>query len=342
MHTSELSFPETFSRFLNFGYLDSLQGLLSAVAPGAVSGKNAERISRLHAGLATKPGGTPLRLNIPVYDHGYGPVEKIGQAVKTFESHLAGAYVHGSFATGDHTAYSDFDGLLIVKDETVSDPVRLAQLSEKTRGTLKLMLEIDPLQHHGWFALSEKNLSGYPEQYLPVEVLKYAQSLLPEKGLQLSLTVCSLPRSGEHFRIFVRHLARRLPQLSSAKNLYTIKAVLSQFMLLPALYVESRDGKGIYKRESFASAKKDFSGQEWKIMDEVSAIRFGWKQEYARLPRRLFSGSGFIGNEWRKRFGVKAPESLMQLLTPSFCERMGELSERMLEKSESAGHERNS
>ena len=84
--------------------------------------------------------------------------------------------VHGSVATNEVIPYSDFDGLLIVKDAFVNSK----QLNQFKRASMKLILEFDPLQHHGWFQIKQSDLQNYPQYYLPFEILEHSKLMFPK------------------------------------------------------------------------------------------------------------------------------------------------------------------
>lgn len=83
------------------------------------------------------------------------------------------AILHGSLGTTEVVPYSDFDALVIIKDEVLHDIHRLSHVALRLFQARRFMYAQDPLQHHGWFVLPEQALSSWPEDYLPVEVLRH-------------------------------------------------------------------------------------------------------------------------------------------------------------------------
>jgi len=156
------------------------------------------------------------------------------------------------------------------------------------------MFEFDPLQHHGWFVLTEADLECYPETYFPHELFKHAKALLPEQGRKLNLQLNNETSNNptEPFWNLSSKVITRLSKYDYPKNAYRLKGLLSQFMLLPARFVQGRDGKGVYKKFSFAEARKDFSSEQWTIMDEVSEIRAGWHVDIPPLKKIQSKQSG--------------------------------------------------
>ena len=63
---------------------------------------------------------------------------------------------------------------------------------------------------------------------------------------------------------------------------YSFKNLLHSITLFPALYLQA---KGIltYKKFSFGIAKKDFSRESWKVIDDAGNMRNNWK-EFGTFP----------------------------------------------------------
>ena len=120
-------------------------------------------------------------------------------------------------------------------------------------------------------------------------------------------------------------IRKRLTAGNHPRNLYQIKGLFSQFMLLPALYVQVKDGWGIYKKYSFDLASRDFSEHDWAIMDEISTIRSNWKYSLNRLQRFLLTRNGKIRSYCAKLMPIAIPSDITSKLTGNFYKRMDEL-----------------
>ena len=103
-------------------------------------------------------------------------------------------------------------------------------------------------------------------------------------------------------------------------------------MLLPALYVQARDRRGIYKKESFDLARVDFDSADWAIMDEVSEIRTNWGYEMSAFKRWIMSHPHFLSRYFAKRLGPQIPERIGSVLTGEFYPRMEKLALLMKDK----------
>src|SRR5262249_54908536 len=150
----------------------------------------------------------------------------------------------------------------------------------------RIMFEADPLQHHGWFVLTEADMRYYCDAYFPRVLFAYSKSLLGNKGRRLVLT----PRDSKfEIRELFDRLANSCLQMLDTRrllrNAYLLKCLLSQFMLLPAVYSHVRNGVGIHKRASFDTVKQDFSHAEWECMERISQLRSEWQVPFNSLTR---------------------------------------------------------
>ena len=292
-----------------------------------------QKYKRLWAEIPTS-ATSKLNFQIELYEGQNRHVHRMMNFLgKHLREDLIGAYVHGSLGTCEEIAYSDFDALTILKDEVFESPKRLARAAKKLNHARTIMLNFDPLQHHGWFVLTELDLRYYCNAYFPVELFKYAKSLFDDRGLELEI---ALRESSSETRMAFDKMAdsiiRKIENRQYPTNIYQLKGLLSQFMLLPALYLQAKDGCGIYKKESFAVARSDFDSADWAIMDEVSRIRMNWSYEISPLKKRLMCHPHVLSRYFAKNFAPTIPEKIGRVLTAKFYSRMAELASLMKEK----------
>lgn len=201
--------------------------------------------------------------------------------------------VHGSVATNEVIPYSDFDGLLIVKDNFATSK----QLQKFKIDSMKLILKFDPLQHHGWFQILESQLREYPQHYLPYETLEYSKLIFPSNDtIELNLNI---KEDNIDYKKSLKQLINSI-EIQSTYNfknerLYDFKSFLSKVMLLPTMYYSAKHHKGIFKKDSFVNVKGDFSEEEWRCIDIASRIRLKWNYNLSSLeklvmtrPERIF------------------------------------------------------
>ena len=296
MHSDE-NFQDRLAQYINTGSLPKADYLLRGISVKSTFKKNSKYfISNYCRYIKKRPESQAEQDVVEIQPYrGSNPfVLRMTQYLSRWlRNDLAGAFVHGSLATYEEIPYSDFDALVIIKDEVFDESARLANTAYLLNRALRIMFTHDPLQHHGWFVMTERDLQNYEGVPLPVAVFPHMKSLLPDKNL-LHLCVNKTRQSSQAlFDNLTASIADKLQSAQYPSNLYDLKSLLSQFMLLPAAYIQARDGHGIFKRESFAEAARDFSHREWKVMDEVSSIRRDWAYSVDRFSRVLSVSASF-------------------------------------------------
>ena len=245
---------------------------------------------------------------------------------------LIGAYVHGSLGTYEEIPYSDFDALVILKDEVFESPEKLVRTAKKLNHARKIMLDFDPLQHHGWFVLAEVDLKFYCNAYFSIELFKYAKSLFDDKGLELEISLRKSDyETRETFEKMAEAIIRKIKLRQYPVNMCQLKSLLSGFMLLPSLYIQARDRRGIYKKESFDLVRVDFDSAHWAIMDEVSEIRADWSYEISPIKKWLMCHPYVLSRYFAKNFAPAIPEKIGRVLAAKFYARMEKLALLMKE-----------
>jgi hypothetical protein len=187
---------------------------------------------------------------------------------------LMGACVFGSQADQTFTSYSDFDGILLIDLNQVGKGKKsLRSLRSTIARTEALLIEIDPLQHHSWYILFTDDHPGNPE-LIPTACL----------GSCVSLTTdFALPRIGNQldrsdFLRYCQKQQKTLLRLNESTSLYAFKSMLSEFMLTPALYLQSTTGKPISKKDSFSIIQTLLPALDSGAMKTASEWRKNWHQ----------------------------------------------------------------
>lgn len=325
------AFHELLPRYVNGGCLSRRDRVCALVYSGLPFLLNARRVTRQFELFKEEVAALPARpsktVEVATYE-GHNPhvFRMTDYLAKHLWDDLLEAYVHGSLGTHEAVPYSDFDALVILKNEVFSSPRRLARAARKLDKARSFMLQFDPLQHHGWFVLAEAQLSAYPEFYFPSALFGYAKALLPERGR--ALTLCPVDRPALQERQFLNlsgSVIGKIERGNLPRDLYELKFLLSQFMLLPAMYVQSRDSRGVYKKYSFDLARRDFPEEDWRVMDEVSTIREYWEPTLTRAQRWLLTRRNKSFRQVTRRFAPAIPKPLQRVLTESFYRRMQKL-----------------
>jgi len=273
-------------------------------------------------------------ISIEPYSGRNESVVKLAQFLNTIpESDLFGAYIHGSLATLEEIKYSDMDVLIILNDEVIQSPKRLKSLAIALKRAQKMVFEYDPLQHHGWFILTSGMLKTYPMDYFPSKLFAHTRTLLTERGCNFDISFDRASVDFERpFTQLAKHLLRSLSTPERVNNMFYLKSLLSEFMLLPAFYVQARDRTGVYKKDSFDLAKADFSISNWMIMDQVSQIRQDWSYKIDPFQRRLLSSSSSNIRKLARRIAPSIPVHIKHQLSPNFYSDVLNLVELMIQK----------
>lgn len=272
------------STYFNTGCLSKIDLIYSLILHRMIFLKNAFKISNLYNFQYYQNDNTSVQKNIVIEKYkGINPyvLKLINYFNQRNTVDLIGVYIHGSLASNEEVKYSDFDGLIIVKDECLSSPIRLYKLALLMYKSLKIIYKIDPLQHHGWFVLTESDLKKYPQTYFPYEILYKTRVLIGSS--ELSLTLESPDRDYvDTFNSFSESLMNRLKDHNKINTLYKIKSFYSQVLLLPSKYYLSRFNNGIYKKDSFQFIKQEFENDQLEVIDQVSLVREKWDQSCIR------------------------------------------------------------
>jgi predicted nucleotidyltransferase len=337
-HTAALqhALHDLLTSYINGGcvtHADRAWSLLSSRLPFE---RNAKRVSGAHEAFREETSHASLPqevVTVEAYDGNNPFVQRMmDYLANSFQDELVGAYVHGSLATQEEIAYSDFDALVILRDYVFEDSRRLVDVAVRLSRARRIMFDADPLQHHGWFVLTEADMRYYCDAYFPRVLFAYSKSLLQNQGHTLLLK----PRNSfDEIREGFDRLAASCLKMTANRhclnNAYLVKCALSQFMLLPALYVHVRDGQGVYKKFSFGKARRDFSAAEWECMDRISQLRTAWHLPFGPLTRVVLSGSGALRSAAVKRIAPAIPEHIRVIFTPAFIAQMASLICRMQE-----------
>jgi hypothetical protein len=250
------------------------------------------------------------------------------------ESDLICALVHGSLATGEEIPFSDFDGLLILKNEVFRDTVRLQHVARMIRKSMKLIYEYDPFQHHGWFIMREEDLRMYPQTYFPDILFSSSRIIFPDRAVELEIHSFPAEKTNylSPFLSLSDEVIRKAEKGGQHYNRYILKGFLSQVMLLPALYCQAKYRRGILKKDSFTLARNDFSDDEWIVMDEVSQVRRSWQSTLTGRRRYMMTRIHPLLARFRGKFAPATSKSITSFFSRDTYDRIIRLSGQMKKK----------
>ncbi len=215
-----------------------------------------------------------VEISVPYYDHGLPLIDKIFQLIDKSFSHLFhSVIVHGSVATNEVISYSDFDGLLIIKDKFYESK----ELKNFKKKSIKLIYEFDPFQHHGWFQIKESDLDNYSESFLPLEVFRNSKIIYPlVDKMNIHFKCHEIDDYKTNLNRLLDTFEFRLQNDIKPQNMFELKSLLSQIMILPCLWYSALNNQGIFKKDSFPLMEKLVNQDLWSPIDIASEIRSSW------------------------------------------------------------------
>ena len=259
-----------------------------------------------------------IKKNIEIYPYGYDfkLVNKLKSLIKKSYTELFDAViVHGSVSTNEIINYSDFDGLLILKDEFENTE----SFKKFIRESHFLIFDFDPLQHHSWFIIKKSQLKNYDPTYFPIELFKYSKTIFPEDKIQFKIQLNKNINYLEPFDKLSNSIKKNIYSSNYLKNSYELKSLLSQIMLLPSFYLQAKLNVGVYKKESFELAKYDFDDLLWYPIALSSEIRSIWSYEINWFQKMLsISNNNIIKLLYKRKLAPKINHKIKILLTKQF------------------------
>lgn len=247
---------------------------------------------------------------------------------------LVSVLLHGSIASGDVIPYSDFDAIAVVRDDLMNDPQRMARMARTLYRGRRYFHEFDPLQHHGWMIITESELKDPGNIPVPLSLLR--SSLVITGSTQLFVTAGNHLPEGNLNRIR-QQITNIINSGKFPTSRYSLKSILSEFMLTPALYLQERYRIDITKKESFERARTDFDPDEYSIMDEVSALRNNWRPDVSSWRIYMMKKLRMLPGAMAGRFSGRAAEEILAITDKAFQRRMIVLLDSMNHKLRSAG-----
>ena len=318
------------SRYVN-GAISSRGDVLRAtLSPASVLSRHGREVVQMFHAWQERfalSAGITTNIEVEMYRGKNSHVHRMREyCERHLKSDIVGAYVHGSLGTYEEIPYSDFDALVILKTEVLESPERLVDVAAKLCCAKPIMYGFDPLQHHGWFVLTEDDLSCHCEAYFPLELFRYAKSLIAGSGRYLSITARDSQREiDEAHETLTASVIGAIARGRLPANVYQLKCLTSEFMLLPALYAQRKRKAGIFKKFSFEEARRDFTDDDWRIMDEVSTLRQEWNYSLQGWQRRIATNGHVLRNYLIWRCAPAIPHHLKARLSPEFYSRMHRL-----------------
>ena len=201
-----------------------------------------------------------------------------------YHSLFKAVIAQGSVGNNEEVRYSDFDGVLVLKDEKVNHELLAGFIKDSTR----LINSYDPLQHHGWYIISESDLLDFNPTILPLEVFEHAACIYPFEPLRLNFKVRSKVDWIGPAKRMLRSIENKTKQPDKIRGMFLLKSFLSEVMLLPTLIYQAKEKKGIFKKDSFPVMQDLYSPEAWRAIEIASDIRIQWHYK-SRISNKIFT-----------------------------------------------------
>ncbi|MBP6511150.1 MAG: hypothetical protein KA347_00630 [Bacteroidia bacterium] len=309
--------------FLEKGYVTSRDRKLSLLFPFYTS----HIAQGVFSKISTKTGSpvdTDSKVTPSVYTGNNTVVRLIQQQFHgSTLTAIKAALVHGSIGDGNEIEYSDFDGILIIDPREIKSAKHLFELHQLIKKTELLFFEQDALQHHGWAIFLLDELRDFKDHLFPLDLIQNGKAIYPSTEITLEARISS---DRDQYKILLHNLCtsiiHKASQLSTLRNQYIFKNLLSEIMLLPAAFLQAKYLKSISKKESFSKLKNDFPSIDPTILDWVSEVRLNWTQAPINFKTKVFHRSkkagfpiSFLAPKTSKNILVQLDEKWKQEVT---------------------------
>lgn len=201
---------------------------------------------------------------------------------------LKAALVHGSIASHEEKAYSDFDGILIIDADCLKTREEMKSLRLLIRDTQRMMFDQDALQHHGWEVVFSDETASWQENAVVQGVWSTCRSLYPESPVQASVVRPGQRVLRENFGRLTGSIEKKIQRKGRFRDQYFFKNLCSEILLLPAIFLQQHGHPEITKRESFSLIGDYFTRDELIPLLKVSSWREQWIQPEINVFTKLF------------------------------------------------------
>lgn len=201
--------------------------------------------------------------------------------------------VHGSYGDFSMTRFSDIEMTIYIDESVFHDFSKKKLLSRWIKKHLnKLIVRVDPIQHHGAFYVWPGLLRKYSELILPCCAYNSCWSLRGEKLDFLAIDDVNYLRKESVLKL--KSTLRKLshPELSFFRlglNDYSMKRYLSNLMLVPAFYYQSK-GELVSKKDAIVRFIDEFPNGFTESLLKAGEAREHWSGQYRflRFIRPIF------------------------------------------------------
>jgi len=275
--------------YLKKGFINKMDRIFTFIAPN-YSLKIAKRIFSDYKSEEFVTTESTKTINFSYYK-GNNECAKIIKNLIEARPHpsIKAALVHGSIADENDISYSDFDGILLIDSSKIKNASQLFELRSVIAKTEQIMYSQDALQHHGWEIFTLEELLQFKDHAFPLDLILEVKTLYfsgePMIDVKSKSLVSEYPKSLESI---CHSLKRKCESGNFDRDAYYFKNLMSEIMLLPALFLQAKRGKSILKKDSFSEIKRSYPNINISLIDQVSHIRLGWTQEEIKFRTQMF------------------------------------------------------
>ena len=201
--------------------------------------------------------------------------------------------VHGSYGDFTFNTYSDLELTILWANDLSRHSIEFSpQQKTYIRKINQLLIDVDPLQHHGPFHLDQKSFIDYPLKELPLAAYSQSWSI---GGVNKEVNL--VWDEGQFSLIGKERLFHTINNLKAHKrhffrygyNLYSQKRFLSNLFMLPVFYYNS-EGLALSKLEAISDVNSMLPQSIKDLVHIASCIRCCWPRQpiWSKCLRQYF------------------------------------------------------
>jgi predicted nucleotidyltransferase len=216
-------------------------------------------------------------------------INKLFRKLRSFEDSIS-VFLHGSWADDTCTPFSDIDDLIVLDLEKLQQQGKLKSALTVLNAIDMNFCRVDPIQHHGHWIVSKRELENYDNSFMPVHVLNEAKHVLGENVLVAHInseeSIAGLKRN-------IVNTCKTIDELSKLYfngtiNAYQLKGLAGCFVLMPA-FIYQVLGKKYTKPEAIKEAADIYSDQAMSCINWSGESRENWGVITNHTAYRRFS-----------------------------------------------------
>ncbi len=219
---------------------------------------------------------------VSIHEQNFLPVlELVDELVDADIPGVSSFWLHGSIATLDYVrGYSDCDATVILNKDSITDANSLICLRNKLSYISCALHNIDPLQHHGLFVLTEYDLQSYQQSFFPLEIIERSVEIISGVD-KVEYNESGLGYASER-SLFLK-MAQQMRSVACGKThlrtAYAIKAHVQTLVLMWVIYLQLRDEKFWHKQDALQNKHDEIPSEIWLIIENVTHLRQSWNVE---------------------------------------------------------------